>query len=180
LRGHNPASVDRLSDADRATLERAFTESAPTAGLAYKVTRFIFATGAHPLVVGDPKRWNLRQEGALLVWHRPKTSQEVNVPLDPRIAEWVPSFLAEMAAEPRTAVYVNKLVHRFGASVGLPNITPRTLRHDYSYRALEGQGLLSARALTGTTTRVLLRYAGSKASKQAALKAAADPKGLFG
>jgi integrase len=173
-------SVDRLSDPDRATLLRAFAMRSADADLAYRVTRFIFSTGAHPAVLSDPARWNLRIEGAMLTWHRPKTDQEVNVPIDPAIEGWLPAFIDQLEVEHRHPVFVNRLVHRFGEQTGLPDITPRTLRHDYSYRALESQGLLAARALTGTTTRTLLGYSGSKASKVAAQQAADNPKGLFG
>jgi hypothetical protein len=174
-------SVERLSDEDRAKLLRTFKAHESNPDLAFKVTRLIFSCGAHPAVLSDPAKWDFRisDDGRMWTWHRPKTDLEINAPADVSLV-WLPEFIEELKRERYNTVYLNHLVHRFGARAGLPGITPRTLRHDYSYRALESQGLLAARALTGTTTRTLLGYTGSKVSKQAALRAAADPKGLFG
>jgi integrase len=171
-------SVDRLSDEDRRELVEAFR--ADPDSLASRVTHFLYSTGAHPIVISDPEIFNLRIQGGLLTWRRPKTDQEVNVPIDPEIAPWLPGFIKERKARPIHRVVLNLLVHRFGEWAGLPEITPRTMRHDFSFRALESQGLLAARAMTGTTTRTFLGYAGSKRSKESALKAAAAPNGLFG
>jgi integrase len=175
-------SVEALTDEDRARLLTTFRDRAAEPDLAYKVTRFLFATGAHPVVLSDPARWNLRIEenGTMLTWHRPKTDQEVAVPIDPAIAGWLPSFIEELKLLKPSTTYLNHLTHRFGALAGLPDLTPRTCRHDFTYRARDHQGDMAAQAMTGTTPAIMRRYSGAKASRAAARKAAADPKGLFG
>ena len=168
-----PDSLSPLSDSERRHLLAAFAQddSFPS-----KVAHTIFSTGAHPVVLARPGSHRLHLEDGTLVWNRPKTGRLIAVPVDPSIAPWLPSLIEELREARFHPVRINQLVHAFGEKWGLPGLTPRGLRHDFANRAVESQGLIAARELTGTTTEVLMGYARRELSKQAAR----DPKGLFG
>jgi hypothetical protein len=174
-------SVNRLADEDRARLLAAFEAQAPLGGFDYMVTRLLYETGMHPAVLSDPELCLLRivsTKGVpLLTWLRKKTNQpiKVSIPKSIQDAGWLPGFIEALKVEKRNPVFLNEVVHRFGRTkAGLPALTPRTLRHDFIFRKLKERGLLDARALSGTTTPILLRYAGEIQTEEAALRDAAE------
>ncbi len=130
----------------------------------------------HPACLGNPRRWAMSLSETVLTWRRAKTEQQVSVPIDPDIRDWLGDLISSLEERPIHPVNVAKMVRAFGEAHGLSGLTPRTLRHDYAYRAVQSQGFMAARELTGTTTEILMGYA----RRQMAEAASRDPKGLFG
>lgn len=167
-------STHPLSETERHTLVRAF--GLYPADLDGQLTHVLFSTGMHPTCLGNPKRWRMNLSDGILTWNRAKTDQMVSVPVDPAIANYLPDLLNALEERPMHPVNVAKAVKRFGEKSGVFGLTPRTLRHDFAFRAVEARGPVDARELTGTTTDVLMSYA----RREIAKAVAKDPKGLFG
>ena len=95
-----------------------------------RVVRFMLMTGVHPEVVADREKSGLMMDGPRhLTWRRPKTKRMMRVPVDPEIQPWVKEFVDALPI--RTRMTINRLVHDVGAHAGMPELTPRTLRHTF-------------------------------------------------
>lgn len=154
-------STTPLSDDERTALLRNFVKDPDS--LESQLSHLIYSTGMHPAVPADPTRWNVHVEThgdvRLLVWVRPKNKKLVAIPYDPGLDPWFPNLLEVLRLKRYHPVYVNQLVHAFGTRSGILGLTPRSLRHDYCFRAVGKHGVVIARELTGTTTDVLMGYA---------------------
>jgi integrase len=167
-------SLSPLSDIERAILKEHFFDL-DSVSWESRLTHLIYSTGMHPAVPADPARWNLHIETDILVWNRPKTRELVSVPIDPDIRGWVEEMISFLSSTPRQPQAVKEAVRKFGVEIGLPGLRPRGLRHDYIFRVLAARGIMEARELSGTTTRILMGYA----RRQLARDALRDPRGLF-
>ena len=124
-----------------------------------KFVDFFLSTGMHPHALAHPVLHRIRLVEGRITWKRPKTRATVSVPVHPRLTPWVEAFVANLPECDR--LYYNRLVKRWGKAHGMPDLTPRGLRHTFAYRVYEATGhdLNAAKTLAGTTERVLLNYA---------------------
>ena len=124
-----------------------------------KFVDFILCTGIHPHALAHPEFHHLRVTEDGITWRRPKTHATVVVPIHDRLKPWVAEFVKDLPESNR--LFYNRLVKRWGRQHAMPDLTPRALRHTFAYRIWEGTGhdLNAAKALAGTTERVLLNYA---------------------
>ena len=90
--------------------------------------------------------------------YRPRKQTMAHVPLNPEIAPWIASFLENELGY--TEEEYRLRVVEVGELSGLPGLTPRTLRHDFCFRACLACNwdLNRASLLAGTTVSTLLRY----------------------
>jgi integrase len=152
-----------------------------------KFVDFILCTGMHPHALAHPEIHRIRLTEDGISWKRPKTRATVTVPVHDRLKPWVKEFIEllreshqdktelktfkrkktgqEYQKEVITGcagrLNLNRLIHHWGQAHGMPELTPRGLRHTFAYRVWEATGhdLNAAKALAGTTERVLLNYA---------------------
>jgi hypothetical protein len=167
-------SLHPLTDRERATLKAGFRDWDPTSTDS-RITHLLYSTGMHPVCLGNPLEFYLVVQDGIFTWERAKTRMQISVPVDPDVEPWAEALLSELRIQPLHPVTVNERVHAFGQTIDLPGLTPRGLRHDFSYRALKARGLGEARELTGTTTEILANYA----RRELARDVARDPRGLF-
>ena len=145
-----------LADDERAVLVASFPRFDDVRS---HLTHLIYSTGAHPCVFSYPNNWNFQREGRTLTWNRPKTDRAVAVPLDQTMLTWLDSLVLHLKERQVSAIRINQLVHDHGERIGMGWLSPRTLRHDFAWRAVQKYGIIEAREYTGTTTEVLMGYA---------------------
>jgi integrase len=130
-----------------------------------KIVLVFWYTGIHPAVFADRGKFKFWTDGKVATWERTKTREPILFPLAPEIQPWVREFL--MSFPKVHPVTLNQLVHRAGVYMGIPELCPRSIRHTVAARLVEKFDFNTAKALTGTTDRVLIRYAKRKAAKTA-------------
>ncbi len=125
-----------------------------------RIVEFMLYTGAHPSVLGDPKRYNLGLgSDGLLTWHRPKTRDLVIVPIPPGPRLWIPDLIRHLSHERYHPVTVNRFVHETGALCGMPDLTPRCLRHTFGYIVwLETHDVNRVMSVLSCSAKVALNY----------------------
>jgi len=126
----------------------------------------LFRTGMHPVVLALPVEFRLRYSypPRVLSWNRPKTLRPIRCPLKESELPWLEDFLKTLT--PLDPSRIRQIVHEGGAKMGMPELTPRALRHDLAARLAE-RNVNAARELTGTTLRVLIGYAQRREARDA-------------
>ncbi len=98
---------------------------------------FLLRTGAHPSVLANPERYDLRCErrpsGRTYVsWLRPKKkglAARTETALEPEY-EFLHSFVDSVRASPRSDRQIGLLIAAIAKEAGIPGrVSPRTLRH---------------------------------------------------
>lgn len=161
-----------------------------------KVVYSIWRFGIHPIILAQPKRFHARVSEGVFECSRTKTRARVSLPLacgpdfpkcrHPEVRSWAGEFFDSLptlnghvhervskvdgrALKPQDQSYLpyNLMVHHVGDAIGLPGLTPRTLRHtsiaDYFD---EGRSFQWIVAHMGTSARVLIDYATSLESRR--------------
>ena len=110
---------------------------------ALPLVEFLYLTGAHPIVLAQPVRFNLRSkvEGSYLhvLWERPKKSgiaASMDLPVAREASEtanWIPAFISAVVARPYSTVVSNRLLREVGVAAGVP-LSARRLRHTCGVR----------------------------------------------
>lgn len=122
-----------------------------------------FYLGMHPACLAQKEKYNLRAEEHWIRWNRTKQWQAIKFPVTPELAGWAVVFINEVSdCHP---ISYNHMVHEAGRLMGIPHLTPRSLRHTVCARLMEKTGFNTAKMLTGTTDEILVNY-----GKRAALK----------
>lgn len=104
-----------------------------------ELVEFLYLTGAHPIVIADPVRSQLRAtaepDGFLHVrWSRAKKrgmKAEMDLPiatLEHPAARWIPRFIVRTRERPYSTRRINDLFLLLSKLSGIP-VSPRTLRH---------------------------------------------------
>lgn len=122
-----------------------------------RVTAAFVFLGIHPAVLAEPERYNLRVDGRYVRWNRTKTLEPITFPMVPELAGWFPQWLNERRPWSRCTLW--RYVKRVGEICGVPELCPRVERHTMAARLVERTGFNTAKALTGTTDKVLINYA---------------------
>ncbi len=128
-----------------------------------KVVGTFYYTGMHPAVLARGDLYNLRCDGEWIRWNRTKTHQPIRFPVIPEIKSWIRGFLETLPTE--HPITYNRRVHEAGRLIGLPDLTPRALRHTRAAVLMERTGFNTAKYLTGATDGVLIDYGKRAASK---------------
>lgn len=140
---------------------------------------FVMRTGIHPSELCEPGRYHLHISGDNLELIRNKTYARVLIPLHVDIRPWAARFVASLPTvigstvqqyskktgdplKPQHLGYISygRMVSRYGALIGLPGMTLRTLRHTCIadlYDATRDPFYVSD--LQGTSVRVIMDYA---------------------
>lgn len=160
-------STEALSENEETVLTnwafRVVRDPDPQIARLAKLVLLFWYTGMHPAVLGDRAEYHLETDGKVIRWLRTKTREPIFFPVSPEIAPWVRDFIETFP--PMNPVRINQLVHRAGALAGIPELCPRAIRHTVAARLIEKYDFNTAKILTGTTDRVLIRYAKRKAAK---------------
>lgn len=130
-------------------------------------------------------------EDGSVAWNRPKTDRAIVIPPSPQIVTWVADFVAALPEDGHPALTkgkrhhgrptrvvdgrkvknnrpyclcytrITRLVKRVATALGMPKITPRTLRHTFAARIYEASGfdVTEVQRWTGTSPSIALRYA---------------------
>lgn len=127
------------------------------------VCAFLY-TAAHPAALSDPLRWRMRiRDDGQLEWRRPKTRAPVWVPLPPEIRPWMGQFLNELSIARLHPTRLNQIVHETCSRFGMPQVTPRGLRHTLGQRAWERwHDLRVVMQLLGCSMSTAARYANAE------------------
>lgn len=123
----------------------------------------LWATGAHPSVFEHPERSrvNVRDddEGSVMEWRRPKTKRVCAMPLEPHVADALRVYLYGKGPWPRYSTRsILRVMREAAEQAGVPDVTPKTIRHTVGFRLFKAHGPTVAKDSLGVSDRVLQDY----------------------
>jgi len=125
-----------------------------------QVVLFFYHTGIHPAGLRRAAKNGLRLDRGKVCWNRPKTAKPIAVPIPRSMEVWVPAFIRAQTG--RSEKTYQRIVEEAGVALGLPGLTPRSLRHDYLTRVAETTGdIREVQRLGGTTMATAIGYINS-------------------
>jgi len=134
-----------------------------------QLTWLYWSTGMHPAASADPYRWGVQRSGEHITWKRPKTSAWVSFPIGPDIRPFVDELLHELRERAKNgwkhdpknrALYYLRLVRELGQKIGIPELSPRMLRHTAVFRVVRRtHDINQARRLFRVSTEIAANYA---------------------
>lgn len=142
--------------------DKAFTEAMwDWAERAYgAVMDALWETGCHPSVLADPaansatlkqtsKGWNLQ-------WRRPKTRRICVMPISGDLAERLKTYMALPGHYSTRSIL--RMVRECADRAGIPDVTPKTLRHSVAFDLFKRHGPSVVMESLGVSQKVLNDY----------------------
>ena len=190
LKPHHPMTVMPLEGKERDVFLKGLSEFRYEPEDWYvdpiKTVLFLYHTGCHSDVLAHPEKRKLHVngDGYIVWWRAKKTIQSpsafIVVPPYKDIQPWYREYIDTLPnpkCHPKATPYkvgdgvdyyphcncqlrFHRVVRRFGKAVGLPHLSPRTLRHSLARRLYQHTGdITTVIEMLGVCQTVALRYA---------------------
>lgn len=160
-----------------------------------QVVYVLWRTGFHVSILCNPKRWGVRVADGFIEWKRPKTKAHAKITLHADIRGFVAEFFETLPIRSAIApssvgvardvtvpgqapkfkqpidlgyVYYTRMVKAVGEFVGVPGLSPRTLRHQFIADMFEATGgdIPLVVQIAGTSAQTVLNYAKARSIKK--------------
>lgn len=122
----------------------------------------LWETGAHPSVFAEPvkNRVQIKQdpEGFTLVWRRPKTRRVCVMPISRALAAGLNEYLFREGWTVYGTRSLLRVMRETSHAAGVPDVTPKTIRHTVAYRIFKEHGPSVAKESLGVSDKVLQDY----------------------